>query len=197
MLAIDTGFSTQEVYAWVRTQPSHNVMAIKGVNNSPIPLNAPRKVDVNYKGRKLKHGVRLWTIGVSIIKSEIFNFLKHRKSNDGNVPHGYMHFPEYNTEYFKQLTAEQLVTKIVKGYPKRIWQKTRDRNEALDCRVYARAAAIALGIDRWSESKWEQIMPQTSIKKTVIEENSVDTTYEIASKTIIKRRPKIIRSNWM
>jgi phage terminase large subunit GpA-like protein len=68
-----------------------------------------------------------------------------------------MHFPEYNAEYFKQLTAEQLVTKIVKGYPKRIWQKTRDRNEALDCRVYARAAAIALGVDRWSESKWEQL----------------------------------------
>jgi phage terminase large subunit GpA-like protein len=61
------------------------------------------------------------------------------------------------TEYFKQLTAEQLVTRIVKGYPKRIWQKIRDRNEALDCRVYARAAAIALGIDRWSENKWEQL----------------------------------------
>ena len=68
------------------------------------------------------------------------------------------HFPEYNTEYFKQITAEQLVTKIVRGYPKREWKKIRDRNEALDCRIYARAAAIALGIDRWSDQKWQQIM---------------------------------------
>ena len=37
MLAIDSGFSTQEVYAWVRTQSIHNVMAIKGVDNSLVP----------------------------------------------------------------------------------------------------------------------------------------------------------------
>jgi phage terminase large subunit GpA-like protein len=117
-----------------------------------VPINAPTKVEVNLRGKKLKGSVRLWKIGVSMIKSELFNFLKQRKNDDGTTPTGYMHFPEYNTEYFKQLTAEQLVTKIVKGYPKRIWQKMRDRNEALDCRVYARAAAIALGVDRWSES---------------------------------------------
>ena len=46
MLAIDSGFSTQEIYAWVRTQSIHNVMAIKGVDNSLVPLNAPTKVDV-------------------------------------------------------------------------------------------------------------------------------------------------------
>jgi phage terminase large subunit GpA-like protein len=156
MLAIDTGFSTQEVYAWVRAQLPHNVMAIKGIDNSLVPINAPTKVDVNLRGKKLKGSVRLWKIGVSMIKSEIYNSLKLRKDDPENQRvqgSPLVHFPEYNTEYFKQLTAEQLVTRIVKGYPKRIWQKTRDRNEALDCRVYARAAAIALGIDRWSESK--------------------------------------------
>ena len=44
-------------------------------------------------------------------------------------------------EYFKQITAEQLVTKIVKGYRRHEWQKMGERNKALDCRVYARAAA--------------------------------------------------------
>ena len=97
----------------------------------------------------------------------------------------YLHFPEYNTEYFKQLTAEQLVTKIVKGYPKREWQKTRDRNEALDCRIYARAAAIALGIDRWTESKWEQIF-ETKTEKT-------ESTNLLAKKS----KPKVIKSRWM
>jgi phage terminase large subunit GpA-like protein len=184
MLAIDSGFSTQEVYAWVRTQSVHNVMAIKGIDNSLVPLNAPTKVDVNFRGRKITNGVRLWKIGVSILKSELYGWLKQTRNEDGSIPHGYLHFPEYNTEYFKQLTAEQLVTKIVKGYPKREWQKTRDRNEVLDCRIYARAAAIALGIDRWTDAKWEQIF---GAKEKIENSNSPAK----------KSKPKIIKSRWI
>jgi phage terminase large subunit GpA-like protein len=194
MLAIDAGFSTQEVYAWVRTQSPHNVMAIKGVDNSLVPINAPTKVDLNLRGKKLKGGVRLWKVGVSIIKSELFNFMKQRKNEDGTTPNGYMHFPEYNTEYFKQLTAEQLVTRIVKGYPKRIWQKTRDRNEALDCRVYARAAAIALGIDRWSKNKWEQLVG--SIGSKVEKQPHFENAPDIAAAQISSRTMRrIVRSS--
>jgi phage terminase large subunit GpA-like protein len=195
MMSVDTGFSTQEVYAWVRNQSPHNVMAVKGIDNSPIPLNAPKKVDVNYKGQKLRHGVRLWTIGVSIIKSEIYNSLKNRKNDPDNPQaHGtpLTHFPEYSAEYFKQLTAEQLVTKIVKGYPKRIWQKTRERNEALDCRVYARAAVIALGIDRWSDEKWGRL-----IGKPVSGNENEKTKNHITAKKPIIQKPKIIRSSWL
>ena len=184
MLAIDTGFSTQEVYAWVRAQSIHNVMAIKGTDNSLVPLNAPTKVDVNIRGKKITNGVRLWKVGVSILKSELYGWLKKTRNEDGSIPYGYMHFPEYATEYFKQLTAEQLVTKIVKGYPKREWQKTRDRNEALDCRIYARAAAIALGIDRWTDQKWEQI---AEIKEKVENSNSPAK----------KSKPKVVKSRWM
>jgi phage terminase large subunit GpA-like protein len=196
MLAIDAGFSTQEVYAWVRTQSPHNVMAIKGIDNSLVPINAPTKVEVNLRGKKLKGSVRLWKIGVSMIKSELFNFLKQRKNDDGSTPNGYCHFPEYNTEYFKQLTAEQLVTKIVKGYPKRIWQKTRDRNEALDCRVYARAAAIALGIDRWSESRWEQLTKKRNIsqKNTAV---AVLVNQPTASTGNSTSRPRVVRSSFL
>ena len=185
MLAIDTGFSTQEVYAWVRTQSIHNVMAIKGTDNSLVPLNAPTKVDVNIRGKKITNGVRLWKVGVSILKSELYGWLKKTRNEDGSIPYGYMHFPEYNTEYFKQLTAEQLVTKIVKGYPKREWQKTRDRNEALDCRIYARAASIALGIDRWSDQKWEQISGTKTEK------------IESANLPLKRSRPKIVKSRWL
>ena len=34
------------------------------------------------------------------------------------------------------------------------WQKLRERNEALDARVYARAAAWIAGLDRWSDERW-------------------------------------------
>lgn len=96
-----------------------------------------------------------------------------------------MHFPEYATKYFKQLTAEQLVTRIVKGYPKREWQKTRDRNEALDCRIYARTAAIALGIDRWTDAKWKQISGESPEKN------------RNANTPAKQSRPKIVKSRWI
>jgi phage terminase large subunit GpA-like protein len=86
----------------------------------------------------------------------------------------------------------------VKGYPKREWQKTRDRNEALDCRVYARAAAIALGVDRWSESKWEHLAGKSDgfVKKEP--EGSVNSPpgkgVAIGAPTT---RPRIVRSSMM
>ena len=147
MLAIDAGFATQEVYHWVRQQYSNRVMAVKGLDKALVPLGTPKKVDVSHRGQTLKRGVKLWPVGVSILKSELYQRLKLKKTED-ETPDGYCHHPKYDPEYFKQLTAEQLVTKTVKGYPKREWQKLRDRNEALDCRVYARSAAIALGVDR-------------------------------------------------
>jgi phage terminase large subunit GpA-like protein len=183
MLAVDTGFATQEVYNWVRSQSFNNVMAIKGVDNSLVPLNSPTKVDINYKGKKISGGVRLWKLGVSILKGELYGWLKKTKREDGSIPHGYCHFPEHATEYFKQLTAEQLVTKIVKGYPKREWQKTRDRNEALDCRVYARAATIALGLDRWGEKKWDKLINDQKASNS----NSEDKV----------KHPRVVRSRWM
>jgi phage terminase large subunit GpA-like protein len=160
-----------------------------------MPVNAPTKVDVNLRGKKISNGIRLWKIGVSMIKGEIYSFLKRRVKEDGTFPHGFMHFPEYNTEYFKQLAAEQLVTRIVKGYPKREWQKTRDRNEALDCRVYARAASIALGIDRWSESKWEKLAGQKSGQSEVMSAPTKTERPATTSKNNVSRR--IVRSSFI
>ena len=61
----------------------------------------------------------------------------------------------------KQLVAEHLVTVTTKrGFQKLEWQKVRERNEALDCRVYARAAVWIAGADRWSEDKWRDLEDQ-------------------------------------
>ena len=42
------------------------------------------------------------------------------------------------------------------------WVPTRTRNEALDTRIYARAAASQFGMDRFSESKWKELEAQVS-----------------------------------
>jgi phage terminase large subunit GpA-like protein len=194
MLAIDSGYATQEVYNWVRSKPTNQVMAIKGqggpgANSAKalVPLGYPTKVDINQRGTKIKKGVKLWPVGVSILKSELYNTLKLQRI-DEKYPPGYAHFPMYNPEYFKQLTAEQLVTKIHKGYPKSEWQKMRERNEALDCRIYARAAAIAIGIDRWSEQKWDSLK---STKEDATEKSVV------MKKIIERKRPRIVKSGWL
>ncbi|OJH30408.1 Phage terminase large subunit (GpA) [Armadillidium vulgare] len=163
MMAVDAGYATQEVYNWVRShQGSGRVMAVKGANKALVPLNSPSRVDVTVGGKKLRRGMKLWPVGVSILKSELFQLLNVLTEG---AP-GYCHFPEYPPEYFKQLTAEQLITKVVKGYTKQEWQKIRDRNEVLDCRIYARAASIALGIDRWPESKWNSLSGKMESKKS-------------------------------
>ena len=57
--------------------------------------------------------------------------------------------------------AEQLVTvKTKRGFARLEWQKLRERNEALDVRVYARAAAWIAGADRWSEARWADLEAQ-------------------------------------
>ena len=54
--------------------------------------------------------------------------------------------------------AEQLVTvRTKRGFARLEWQKLRERNEALDCRVYARAAAWIAGADRWPDEKWRDL----------------------------------------
>jgi len=43
----------------------------------------------------------------------------------------------------------------------------RERNEALDCRVYARAATWVLGMDRWSETQWQEREARVAVAPTV------------------------------
>ena len=66
----------------------------------------------------------------------------------GDWPAGYVHIPRggVTAEWLKQLTAEQLVTvRTRQGFQRLEWKQVGDRNEALDCRVYARAAGLADG----------------------------------------------------
>ena len=113
-------------------------------------------------------GAKLWTIAVAVFKSELYRFLRQERPTDEEIaagaawPAGYVHLPQgLDAERVKQLVAEQLVTvKTKRGFDQLEWQKLRDRNETLDCRVYARAAAWVLGVDRYAEARWKQLEDQ-------------------------------------
>jgi len=158
-LAVDSGFATIEVYQWARRQGGR-VLVIKGDSRTPALIGSASPVEVGPAGAKLKRGVRVWPVNSGMAKEELYRWLRLDRPTDEDFakgtpfPPGYCHLPRYSEEYFKQITAEQLVTKIVKGYRRHEWQKMRERNEALDCRVYARAAAGRVGIDRFQEKHW-------------------------------------------
>ena len=62
------------------------------------------------------------------------------------------------SEWCKQFVGEQLVTvRTKRGFSRLEWQKLQERNEALDCRVYARAAAWLIGAGRWPPSQWANL----------------------------------------
>lgn len=158
--AIDSGdgTNTMSVYAWARRHPGF-AMAIKGRHAVGVgqAIAGPTWQDLTIAGRKIKKGVRLWTVGTSMLKLELYGALNLEKPVDGDpYPDGYVFLPDGTSdEWIKQLVAEQLVQKNLRnGRSRAEWEQTRPRNEALDNAIYARAVSIALGVDGWGEKKW-------------------------------------------
>ena len=169
-LAIDTGYETSAVYAWARRMGGAQVVAVKGIEgfNRPAPVIGPSYVDATEGGRKIRRGAKLWTVATATFKSETYRFLRLDRPAEGSVPPaGTIHLPRnVDAEWVKQLVAEQLMTiKTKRGFSRLEWQKVHERNEALDCRVYARAAAWIAGLDRWSERKWRELEAQLGVEK--------------------------------
>jgi phage terminase large subunit GpA-like protein len=97
-------------------------------------------------------------VGVSLLKSELYGFLKQGINPEtGEVPYGYCHFPQYAPDYFRGLTAEKLQYTEKKGVRKYEWVKFFTRNEPLDCRVYARAAAEIIGLSRMRPEDYKKV----------------------------------------
>jgi phage terminase large subunit GpA-like protein len=197
-MAIDSGFATQQVYAWARRQGPGRVLVTKGYETGSAPVGQPSAVEVTLDGRKIKRGVKVWPVATGMLKSELYGWLKlERPTVESGEPYppGYCHFPQLPEEFFKQLTAEQLVPKVVKGYRKLEWVKTRERNEALDTYVLCRAAAAQFGMDRFGERHWKALEEQ--IGQAVSEED----TAPAPAATLPARRPaparRVIRSRFL
>jgi phage terminase large subunit GpA-like protein len=139
--AIDSGYNTSMVYDF--TARRRWTVAVKGITGMGRPLiEDERKRRQRLRGRR-KKGAHVEPIGVDQGKALLYARLKLTQPGAG-----YVHFPRdaaFDDEYFAQLAAEKLVTKVRGTRPFQEWVQTRPRNEALDCLLYALAARRLAG----------------------------------------------------
>jgi len=135
--AVDSGgHFTNSVYTFCKKNQGRRIFAIKGVGGDGKAIAGKPSKNNTVK-------CPLFPIGVDTVKDLMFSRLKIREQGAG-----YVHFADtLNDEYFRQLTAEKAVTRFHRGFKKRVFEKVRARNEALDCMVYAIAAYSILGVN--------------------------------------------------
>ncbi|WP_172592400.1 phage terminase large subunit family protein [Nitrosomonas supralitoralis] len=208
--AIDTGFATQEAYAFVRLVKDSRIMAVKGVARGAALVGTPTAVDATTGGKKLRRGVKVFSVAGGIAKLEFYNNLRKSADvlEDGvtiRYPTGFVHLPRIDAEFIQQLCAEQLVTRRDrKGYAIREWQKMRERNEALDCYVYARAAASLAGLDRFEERHWRELEKQLGMQESqaavnpdINDHSLIQSGESVVDSRENQRGRRLIRSRWM
>ncbi len=205
-LAIDSGYEPTAVYGWARRAGVAQVAPVKGVEgfNRSSPVSGPTYVDASDGGRRLRRGARLWSVAVSTFKAETYRFLRLERPTDEEraegkpYPPGNVHLPHWiEDEWLKQFVAEQLVTvRTRRGFARLEWQKLRERNEALDCRVYARAAAWIAGADRFPERRWRR-MEAALARNTGPERAGTKNAAAPDSGSRPAGRRRVTRSKWM
>lgn len=147
------GHNTHAVYTYCRNHEREKVLALKGASEAGKPvLGKPRPMDVNWRGRTLPRGVKLWFVGTDTAKDLLFGRLKITLAGPG-----YMHLPRalIDTDEYDQMAAPRLVPKVHKGKTRMAWDCPQGkREEASDCMVYAYAMACYLGIQTYREPSW-------------------------------------------
>ncbi|MCK7513846.1 MAG: phage terminase large subunit family protein [Desulfobacterales bacterium] len=152
LCCIDTGYATDEVYAYVRPRHRRGVRAVKGSRLPGRPIIPKRYSVIKHPGGR----IHLYEIGTDTAKDNIYWRLHNTTilpvvERDIYAPFaldepitirpGLMHFPNSrDDEYFRQLFSERLEKTRSRAALIRRCITTRDRNEALDLRVYNLAA---------------------------------------------------------
>lgn len=137
---VDSGYNATKVYKFVLGRESRRIFAVKGDEGwGKGEIQRPLKPHKDYK-------IWLFRVFVDEMKRKVYSNLRIPTPGPGycNFPQK----PEYDVNYFKMLTVETLREKVVNSNKVLYWYKPeKARNEALDCRVYARAALLIIKVD--------------------------------------------------
>lgn len=158
LFGVDSGFRAHVVYAFARQRV--NCLALKGGDGWARPaISTPSLVDVDFGGKRIKHGASVWTVGTWSLKAQLFADLRKQRLAEGAPlePSGACHHGKWLEEnYFVQLTNEYLADERHRGRQRKVW-KERGANHFLDCRIYNMALADYLGLSRMTADEWKKL----------------------------------------
>lgn len=186
------GHHTQRVYDFTKKNAARRWHAIVGRAGIGKPL-------VSRGSEQGPSHAMLYTVGVDTAKEDIYTCFQNDKPGVG-----YCHFSaDLDSEYFRQVTSEKLV-KVVKDFVTKLeWHKKGERNEALDCFVYARAAVGVLKpayaairknlLERADAAKKAVVEKAAPPAKPVNEEKEAVDVSKPPVQSIIGRRSKRVK----
>jgi phage terminase large subunit GpA-like protein len=148
-VCVDSGFLADHVYRFTKPREERElagagiqqVFAVRGGQLVGRPV-------VERPSRNNRYSAVLFTLCVDTAKDELYARLRMDRTNPGGP--GYMHLPDWlDEEYLEQLAAEKKIPKRIgrSRRIRRVWEKIRDRNEAVDLTVYSLAALRIMGPD--------------------------------------------------
>ena len=157
LMGLDTGYNAPMAHDFAKKWGTRRVIPIKGSDALEMPFSSPKAVTITKLGKPVGKS-KVWMVGVSYLKMQLYGWLRLPIDANGEVPNGYCMFLPQDAFYFRGLTAEELVPKRshTTNATSYEWIKRYERNEPLDCRIYATAVAYVLGFERWSKERWDK-----------------------------------------
>jgi phage terminase large subunit GpA-like protein len=173
LMAVDTGMKPQPVYEFALRHPQPTYNTAGGISVPSHRSVVPVKGDADdlqivsgiskENAARKRQNVRIVSIGTHTCKTELFDNLRFIKPHPDDEPvPNCLHFPRYDRSYFEGLCSER---RVLKSDGKVKWEKTHERNEPLDLKVYNRGAASICGIERFKESSWQTLEKAVSIAR--------------------------------
>lgn len=193
VVAIDSGDGrvTSEVYNFASGYPQPIVyqsgmwkisempvvVAVKGSSKLSPTKVIERSTPVSrLKGRKQE--IRVWSIGTSLVKKEIYNALSFKEGVNRRYRRDYP--ADLHDYWYEELVSEKpIIVRDTKGNKSVKFVKASGaRNEALDMSVYNRAAAQIYGSDDWTDKQWEKLLDKASGKEPERKKRTRKTAYK-------------------
>lgn len=147
---LDRSYKSDTIDNVYMTYQNPRLYPIRGINDDKGSYTPSRK-----DSRRLR-GAMYLDAPVSEIKRLVYAALKIQDNEKGDMPNVCFFPRDLPQEFYEQLCSEQQVQE-----GKRLeWRKKRERNEALDCRVYNYAVYYHLKFDGFSDEDWEMVRIQ-------------------------------------
>ena len=183
--AIDTmGHFTHQAYNYCRMRERRRVFAVRGDPQPSKMVKGKATIqDVNWRGKVLKRGVRLWYVGTDTAKDLLYGRLQVTQPGPG-----YVHFSsELPATFFPGLTAESRVpVRTARGVEYRWVNPPGRRNEPLDCTVYAIFCTHALGLHTRTQREWDRLEQavQPATQDLFVAGPGVDDRHPVAAEAV-------------